>query len=73
MKNVECGPFRLPGISFGRDEMTDDLRDEMIEWAESSNCGMYMTDRLWSFKNEGHRDFFILRWSERMPKPDELK
>lgn len=68
MKNVVVGMFKLPGISFDRDEMTDDLRDKMIEWADSSNCGIYMTDRLWSFKNEGHRDFFILRWTDQIAK-----
>lgn len=71
MKHVTCGPFRLPGLSFDRDEMSDELRDEMIEWADMSNCGMFMTDRLWSFKNESHRDFFLLRWADRVPKKDQ--
>ena len=71
MKHVECGMFGLPGLSFTRDEMSDELRDEMIEWAETSKCGMFMNDRLWSFKNEGHRDFFLLRWSERVPKKND--
>jgi hypothetical protein len=48
--------------------MTDELRDEMIEWSVSSKCGIFMTDRLWSFKNEGHRDFFILRWTDQINK-----
>lgn len=70
MKLVQVGMFRLPGLSFDRDEMTDELRDEMVEWAESSKCGMFMNDRLWSFKHEGQRDFFLLRWSEHVPKKD---
>jgi len=71
MKHVQVGMFKLPGLSFDRDEMSDELRDEMVEWAESSNCGIFMTDRLWSFKSEGHRDFFLLRWAERVPKKDK--
>lgn len=71
MKHVSVGMFKLPGLSFDRDEMNDDLRDEMVNWSESSNCGIFMTDRLWSFKNEGHRDFFLLRWAERVPKKEE--
>jgi hypothetical protein len=68
MKTVQCGIFKLPGLSFDKEEMTDELRDEMIEWSISSKCGIFMTDRLWSFKNEGQRDFFILRWSDKIPK-----
>ena len=71
MKHVTVGMFNLPGISFDKDEMTDELRDEMIKWADESNYGMFMTDRLWSFKNEGQRDFFILRWAERIPTEKE--
>lgn len=65
---VQCGLFKLPGLSFDKEEMTDELRDEMIEWSVSSKCGIFMTDRLWSFKNEGHRDFFILRWTDQINK-----
>jgi hypothetical protein len=71
MKQVSVGMFKLPGLAFDRDEMPDDLRDEMVEWSESSNCGIFMTDRLWSFKSEGHRDFFLLRWADRVPKKDK--
>lgn len=62
--------FKLPGLSFDKDEMSDELRDEMIEWASSSNCGIFMNDRLWSFKNETHRDFFLLRWLDRLPSKE---
>jgi hypothetical protein len=71
MKHVTVGMFNLPGIAFDKDEMTDELRDEMIKWSDESNYGMFMTDRLWSFKNEGQRDFFILRWAERIPTEKE--
>jgi hypothetical protein len=68
MRIVETGMFKLPGISFDRDEIDDDLLSEMKVWVEQSRCGLYMTDRLFSFKNEGQRDFFILRWSDKIPK-----
>ena len=57
MKIVKCGMFGLPGVSFGRDEIDDDLLSEMKEWVEQSGCGIHMTDRLFSFKNSGHLDF----------------
>lgn len=71
MQQVLVGMFRLPGLSFTKDEMSDELRDEMIEWAEQTNCGIFMNDRLWSFMDEGHRDFFILRWFDRVPKTEK--
>jgi hypothetical protein len=51
--------------------MSDELRDEMVEWAEQTKCGIFMNDRLWSFMDEGHRDFFILRWFDRVPKNEK--
>jgi|LakMenE18May11ns_1017448.scaffolds.fasta_scaffold8924396_1 hypothetical protein len=71
MKIVKCGMFGLPGVSFGRDEIDDDLLSEMKEWVEQSGCGIHMTDRLFSFKNSGHLDFFLLRWADRVPKKDK--
>lgn len=71
MKIVECGMFKLPGISFGRDEVPEDVLTEMIDWVEQSGCGMHMTDRLFSFKNSGQMDFFLLRWSDRIPNQAE--
>jgi hypothetical protein len=71
MKFVECGLFKMPGVAFDRDELPDDLLDEMKDWIEQTQIGMVMTDRLFSFMEEGHRDFFALRWSDRLPKKED--
>lgn len=71
MRLVQTGMFNLPGISFDRGEIEDDLLTEMVDWIEQSNCGIKMTDRLLSFRNEGHREFFLLRWSDRFSMKDE--
>lgn len=74
MKNVEVGLFRLPGISFERGELPTELNEEMIAWAKKEGVGMSMTESLWSFKKEAHRDWFVLRWSDSIPKVEkELK
>lgn len=59
----EVGMFRLPGIVFEKGAITEEQHQEMVTWASDNNCGKPMTDVLWSFKNEGQRDWFILRWS----------
>lgn len=64
MKNVEVGMFKLPGIAFERGEITPELELEMITWAKQEGVGMNMTENLWSFKKEAHREWFILRWSD---------
>lgn len=69
MVNCEVGPFRLPGLAFERGELPDELLLEMQEWANAEGVGMSMTDRLWSFKKEAHREWFILRWADHIPKP----
>jgi hypothetical protein len=51
--------------------LSDELLTEMKEWIEQTQCGMIMTDRLFSFMDEGHRDFFTLRWSDRLPKKED--
>jgi hypothetical protein len=75
MENCEVGPFRLPGIVFDKGELPDDLLLEMQEWANAEGVGMSMTDRLWSFKKQAHREWYILRWSDdiskRCKKPDD--
>lgn len=70
MENCEVGPFRLPGISFEKGELPSELNEEMIKWAQAEGVGMSMTERLWSFKKEAHRDWFILRWSDSIPKTE---
>jgi len=69
MKHVEVGMFRLPGIVFERGELPPELNEEMIAWAQAEGVGMSMTETLWSFKKEAHRDWFVLRWSDSLIKP----
>ncbi len=68
MKNVEVGMFRLPGILFEPGELSEELNAEMVEWANAEGVGMSMTEKLWSFRKEAHREWFILRWIDRIPK-----
>ena len=66
-KTCEVGMFRLPGIVIEAedDETIDENKiKEMEEWCNSEfGTGMRMTDRLFSFRKESQRDWFILRWS----------
>ena len=71
MKNVEVGLWRLPGIHFEQGELSPELNAEMTAWAEAEGVGMSMSENLWSFKKEAHREWFILRWSDSIPKPAE--
>jgi hypothetical protein len=71
MKHVEVGMFRLPGLSFELGELTPELNAEMIAWAEAEGVGTSMTETLWSFKKEAHREWFILRWSDYIQKPEK--
>lgn len=71
MENVEVGPFRLPGISFKKGQISPELNTEMVAWAQGEGVGMSMTDRLWSFKKASHREWFIIRWIDSIPKMDE--
>ena len=73
MENCSVGPFKLPGIVFEKDELPESLLGEMQEWAKAEGVGMSMTERLWSFKKEAHREWFILRWSDHIPKREDLK
>jgi len=69
MKHVQVGMFRLPGLTFGKEEITPEVLEEMQAWAEAEGVGMSMTETLWSFKKEAHRDWFVLRWSDSLVKP----
>lgn len=73
MKYVEVGMFRLPGIVFNKGQISKELNDEMVAWANAEGVGMSMTENLWSFKKESHREWFILRWSDAIPKEDAEK
>jgi len=70
LQTCEVGPFRLPGISIVPDPdetITEAQLNEMAEWCLSEfGTGIRMTDRLWSFRKESQRDWFILRWSSKV-------
>jgi len=67
MQTCEVGMFRLPGIVIEAEEdevITEEQLKEMEDWCNSEfGTGMRMTDRLFSFRKESQRDWFILRWS----------
>jgi hypothetical protein len=68
MKHVEVGMFRLPGIAFEKNELPTELNEQMIAWAQAEGVGMSMTESLWSFRKEAHREWFVLRWIDSIPK-----
>jgi hypothetical protein len=67
MQTCEVGMFRLPGIVIEAEEdevITEEQLKEMEDWCNSEfGTGMRMTDKLFSFRKESQRDWFILRWS----------
>ena len=67
LQTCEVGMFRLPGIVIEAEEdetITEEQLKEMEEWCNSEfGTGMRMTDRLFSFRKESQRDWFVLRWS----------
>lgn len=71
MKQVKVGMWNLPGLSFEKGELPAELNEEMIKWAQAEGVGMSMTESLWSFKKEAHREWFIMRWIDRIPKIDK--
>ena len=71
MKNVEVGMFRLPGLVFEKGQLSEELLVEMKQWAEAEGVGMSMTENLWSFRKEAHREWFVLRWIDSIPKNKE--
>lgn len=66
-KTCEVGMFRLPGIVVEAEEeenITEVQLKEMEDWCNSEfGTGMRMSDKLFSFRKESQRDWFILRWS----------
>ncbi|NDG30591.1 hypothetical protein EB118_11040 [bacterium] len=70
LKTCEVGMFRLPGIIIEDDndenktKVSEEQLKEMEEWCNSEfGTGVRMTDRLFSFRKESQRDWFILKWS----------
>ena len=71
MKTCEVGMFRLPGVVVENDDdenatpVSEEQLKEMEDWCNSEfGSGIRMTDRLFSFRKESQRDWFILRWSK---------
>jgi len=68
MQTCEVGMFRLPGIVIEAEEdevITEEQLKEMEDWCNGEfGTGMRMTDKLFSFRKESQRDWFILRWSK---------
>ena len=68
LKTCEVGMFRLPGITIEAEEeetITEEQLKEMEDWCNSEfGKGMRMTERLFSFRKDSQRDWFILRWSK---------
>ena len=68
LKTCEVGMFRLPGLIIEAEEdetITEEQLKEMEDWCNSEfGKGMRMTERLFSFRKESQRDWFILRWSK---------
>lgn len=71
MKHVEVGMFRLPGLVFKKGQISPELLKEMKAWAAGEGVGMSMTENLWSFRKPAHRDWFVMRWIDSIPKMDE--
>ena len=67
LQTCEVGMFRLPGIVIEAEEdevITEEQLKEMEDWCNSEfGTGMRMTDKLFSFRKESQRDWFVLRWS----------
>jgi hypothetical protein len=69
MEKCEVGLWRLPGLRFGPEmDQEEALVEEMQAWAKENECGFYANPRLWSFRTEAQRDWFVLRWSDCLPK-----
>ena len=65
--NCEVGMFRLPGVIIEAEQdetITEDQINQMEDWCNSEfGTGIRMTDKLFSFRKESQRSWFILRWS----------
>lgn len=66
---VEVGLFRLPGVIINDtedDPINESVITEMRLWANNDpkkhGKEMCTARRLWAFKNEKQRNYFIMRW-----------
>jgi hypothetical protein len=62
IETCEVGMFRLPGIKLDLDQFTEAEQKEMEEFAKESGA-FVGNDGLYSWKNAGKRDWFILKYS----------
>ena len=69
LKHVKVGMFNLPGLTFPKDPAPE-IVEEMMLWCTDNHCGYCAGPRLWSFKTEAQRDWFILRWIDHIPKEE---
>ena len=61
LQTCEVGPFRLPGVVIDYNQYTAEQIEEMDVWG-AENGGKKMSEKLWSFRKEAKRDWFILKW-----------
>ena len=71
MEHCEVGMFKMPGIMFEKGQIPPELHEEMAAWAKENKCGYPMNEWLWSFKSSEKRNWFVLRWIDSIPRPEE--
>ncbi len=71
MEHVKVGMFNLPGLKFEKGQIPTEIQEEMYVWAKENRCGYAVNEGMWSFKTEAQRDWFILRWTDSIPKPEK--
>lgn len=61
IETCEVGMFRLPGVKLDAEQFSETELKEMEEFARES--GAFIGNGLYSWKNAGKRDWFILKYS----------
>ena len=61
LETCEVGMFRLPGVKIDLEQFTQEQIKEMEDFARES--GAFIGGGLYSWKNAGKRDWFILKYS----------
>ena len=59
----EVGPFRLPGVRIDLNQFTTEQVADMRVWAEENGAYGDADTGIFSWRDKGKRDWFILRWS----------
>lgn len=72
IEQCQVGMFNLPGVKIVKTILPEELIAEMQAWARENHCGTMMSDQggLWSFRTKAQRDWFILRWTDSIPKSE---